>query len=211
MALSPDGQRVLSVPSRSSTELDLLPTGPGESRRLKHKGIQDFAWVGWFPDGKRIAFQAHAPGRGGRIYVQDLASGRVQPVTPEGIRPTRFAATISPDGKWIAAVDLDNKITLYPVAGGNPRTVLSPASDDHLVCWSEDGRSLYAYRIGGVPGKVYRVDVSTGTRTLWKEMMPSDPAGIWRIHPIRVAPDGRSYAYTYTRNLTDLYLVEGLK
>jgi len=38
-----------------------------------------------------------------------------------------------------------------------------------------------------------------------------DLAGINRIEPIRVAPDGASWAYGYVRVLSNLYVVEGLK
>jgi len=55
------------------------------------------------------------------------------------------------------------------------------------------------------------VDVATGKRERWKELRPSDSAGVVAVGGIRVAPDGRSYVYTYPRLLSDLYLVEGLK
>jgi hypothetical protein len=41
--------------------------------------------------------------------------------------------------------------------------------------------------------------------------MPSDPAGVERIGPIRMTPDGKTYVYGYHRTLADLYLVDGLK
>ena len=62
-----------------------------------------------------------------------------------------------------------------------------------------------------LPAKVYRVDISTGRRELWKELGPADLAGVTSITSIVIAPDGRSYAYTYSSRLANLYLVEGLK
>jgi len=41
--------------------------------------------------------------------------------------------------------------------------------------------------------------------------MPVDPAGVERISNVVVTPDGKFYAYTYARQLTDLFVVEGLK
>jgi len=35
--------------------------------------------------------------------------------------------------------------------------------------------------------------------------------GVTSITSIAIAPDGRSYAYTYSSRLANLYLVEGLK
>jgi hypothetical protein len=70
---------------------------------------------------------------------------------------------------------------------------------------------LYIYRGGELPAKIYRLDIASGSRTLWKQLMPPDPAGVEYVGPILPAPDGVAYAYGYRRLLSDLYLVEGLK
>jgi len=41
--------------------------------------------------------------------------------------------------------------------------------------------------------------------------VPPDPAGIVNLWSAHVGPDERSYYYSYMRNLSDLYLVEGVK
>jgi hypothetical protein len=41
--------------------------------------------------------------------------------------------------------------------------------------------------------------------------MPADAAGVGDIAPVLVTPDLKSYAYTYARTLSDLYVVEGLR
>jgi len=41
--------------------------------------------------------------------------------------------------------------------------------------------------------------------------MPADPAGVARIQVIEMTPDGRTYAYSVSRQLSDLYLVRGVK
>jgi len=45
---------------------------------------------------------------------------------------------------------------------------------------------------------------------LWR-LAAADAAGAETVNTIAVTPDGRSYAYSFFRNLSDLYLVEGLK
>jgi hypothetical protein len=55
------------------------------------------------------------------------------------------------------------------------------------------------------------MDRETGRREPWKELMPSDSAGLLAIFGAYFSADGRSYAYTYARNLSDLYLVEGVR
>jgi hypothetical protein len=41
--------------------------------------------------------------------------------------------------------------------------------------------------------------------------VPADPAGVVETLGIVPTPDGRFYAYSYLRLLTELYLVEGLR
>ncbi len=71
-------------------------------------------------------------------------------------------------------------------------------------------RSLL-YRAGDLPAKISRLDLATGEKQSWREIMPSDSAGITDIGPILITPDSKSYVYEYGRTLSDLYLVEGFK
>jgi hypothetical protein len=63
----------------------------------------------------------------------------------------------------------------------------------------------------GSSDPVYRVDLATGNRELWKTISAPDPAGITGIAPVIVVMDGKSYGYGVTRILSALYLVDGLK
>jgi len=51
----------------------------------------------------------------------------------------------------------------------------------------------------------------TGTRRLWKSLIPPDAAGVYSIVEFRITPRGDAYAYSYTRLVSQLYLVRGLK
>jgi hypothetical protein len=74
-----------------------------------------------------------------------------------------------------------------------------------------DRRFLYVYQRGEVPARAYRVELATGLRELWKELAPSDRAGVISIVDPHLAADEAHYAYSYARILSDLYLVEGLR
>ena len=52
--------------------------------------------------------------------------------------------------------------------------------------------------------------MKSGKRNLWKQLMPSDPAGVETIGPILLTPDAKACVYGYHRTLSDLYLVEGM-
>jgi len=84
-------------------------------------------------------------------------------------------------------------------------------TDEVPTGWSADARSLYVFRFGEIPAKVFELDLATGKRKLWRELVPPDAAGIDTIRGITLTPDARAYVYGYIRTLSDLYLVEGLK
>jgi Tol biopolymer transport system component len=208
LALSPDGKWALSSRGDNQTDLFLLPTGAGEPKQLDGHGIIHSA-AHWFPDGTRILFSGTESNHGVRLYVQDIATNKIEAISPEGTNGLSFA--LSPDGRLVAAVGPDGKGYLFPVASGEPKLIPGLLAGEAPVAWSADGRSLYIYRGGELPAKIYRLDIASGSRTLWKQLMPPDPAGVEYVGPILPAPDGTAYAYGYRRLLSDLYLVEGLK
>jgi Tol biopolymer transport system component len=205
-ALSPDGEWVLSILNTPS-QLVLLPVGAGESKPLTDDKFNCLR-ANWFPDGKRILAVGNEPGQGVRSYILNIEGGGLQPITPEGV----IGRLVSPDGKLIVAGRPRQNLSFFPVEGGEPRPVPGFATDDDPIQWSADGRSIYVRRYAPDSAKVqvYRLDLATGRRELWKEFVP-DPTRIARIAPIVLTPDGKSYAYTYVRHNADLYLVKGLK
>jgi serine/threonine protein kinase/Tol biopolymer transport system component len=208
LALSPDGKWALSCRGDKETDLFLLPTGPGEPRPLEGHDIIHSAAT-FFPDGKRVLLAGTEPNHGLRLYVQDIDADKVEAVTPEGTNGFSFA--LSPDGRSIAAVGPDDKAYLFPVPSGDPVPIKGLQPGEVPVAWTADGRSLYVYRGGELPAKVYRLELATGNRVLWKQLMPPDPAGVEFVGPVLPTPDGKSYVYGYRRLLSDLYLVEGLQ
>ena len=209
-ALSPDGKWVLAiVRPASNPQAVLYPTGAGEPRRLPAEGLNVQTGADWLPDGRRVLLTANEPGRGSRLYLQDLSGGKPRAISPEGYRA--FGKAVSPDGKTVAVLGPDQRIYLYPVEGGEPAAIPGLSAGESPAGWSVDGRSLYVYRQGELPAKVYLVEVATGRRQLWKMLMPSDSAGVSNITRVCPTPDGTSYAYAYIRTLSDLYLVEGAR
>jgi Tol biopolymer transport system component len=207
-ALSPDQKWVIAQVPGSPAQFRLLPTKAGEAQYLTTDSINHNG-ARWLPDGKKFVFSGNEPGRGGRLYVQSVAGGQAQPIAPEGVNGTSFA--ISPDGQMVAAIGPDLKGYLYPTSGqGEPRLIPGLEPGDLPTSWSQDGHSLFVYQTGEVPATVYRVDLAAGKRTLWKQLVPGDPAGVATIGPILVTPDGKTFVYGFHRTLADLYLVEGL-
>ena len=208
-ALSPDGRWALAITRvASEPQIVLYPTGAGETKALPREGLVAQT-AHWLPDGKQILVTASEAGHGSRLFLRDLSGGKPRAISPEGYRS--FARTVSPDGKLVAVRGPDQRLYFYPLAGGEPSAIPGLTAEDEPTAWSADGRFLYVYRRRELPAKVYRLDIATGRKELWRELMPFDAAGVVAISPPLVAPDGKSYAYRYVRTLSDLYLVEGLK
>jgi eukaryotic-like serine/threonine-protein kinase len=206
-ALSADGRLVLArSPGRPRNEILLVTTGAGESRRVSLPGIERSVWFWFTPDGRRIVFTA-SNGGAHRFFIMDLDEGHPRPITPEGVMNYAWQQGLSPDGRFVAG----SNRWVYPVDGGDPRPVPGIEPWEALMCWSADSRALYVLQREGLPARVHRVDIATGRRELWKDLMPADPAGIDGIEALKMTPDGRAYAYNFTRVLADLYRVEGLK
>jgi len=207
-ALSPDGNWVLALTHTPPAQLFLLPTKAGEPRTITNDSIDHVA-AGWTPDGKQIVFSGNEPGKGVRIYVQDLAGGKPKAITPEGGGIP--VVLISPDGKYVEGVDAQGRRLLYPLDGGDARLIPGIHLGESLVGFSADSKSVFVHNFAGLPSTITRVDLATGKRTEWKQLFPADAAGVDSIGGIAITPDEKSYVYAYARELSDLYVVEGLK
>jgi Tol biopolymer transport system component len=207
LALSPDGKSTLARPNVTPSPLVRLPTGVGEAKPLTNDAINHL-WGRWLPDGKQVVFSGNEAGHGFRLYVESPGEGKPRPISPEGVNPS---VVISPKGDFAASVGPDHRVYLYPIAGGEPVLVAGTQPDEAPTGFSADGRSLYVFRFGEIPAKVFQLELATGKRTLWKELVPADAAGIDTVRGITITPDAKAYVYGYIRTLSDLYLVEGLK
>jgi dipeptidyl aminopeptidase/acylaminoacyl peptidase len=205
-SLSPDGKWALST-TPTMDQLVLVPTGVGQPRRLPAHGITAHSGARWFPDGKRILFNGREPGHNLRSYVQDIDGATPRPLTPEGT----WSLSVTPDGGSVLAIGERTGIALYPTAGGEPRALSGSEPGDRPGGWTTDGRALWVFRRGEIPACVHRLELATGRRRPWKCLTPHDPAGVRSITDVRITPDGTSYAYSYRRVLSELYLIRDVK
>jgi hypothetical protein len=202
-ALSPDGAwAILEDPA---TVLSLVPTGPGDRRRLNTAGLKCADDIEFLPDARRALATCIADGRPPAAYVLDVDGRAPQRLTPEG---TTCNAVSSREAAC-AASDADSWLA-YPFSGGPPRPIPGIAPrEQEVVQWSADGRSVFVREFKKLPQPVYLLDVETGRQRPWKTIVPREPAGT-QFLSLLVTPDGRSYAYSYHRRRSDLWLVDGL-
>jgi DNA-binding winged helix-turn-helix (wHTH) protein/Tol biopolymer transport system component len=214
MALSPDGR--LAIARTGGDTLTLIPTGPGQPRTLPRGTITAYNRLTWLPDRKHVVFSARESGRADRCYIQDLEGGLPRPITSEGVGTVDFGKLlVTADGRFVSAETPARGLALYPIDEGFPQPVRSFEPGDDPIQWSADSRSLYVRGPERFPARIYRLDLTTGRREMWKQLMPADTAGVidvsWLTGHILLTPDGRAYVYNYLRWLNDLQLVKGVE
>ncbi len=204
-------------------ELRLVPVGAGEPRTLRRGMIDSYRQALFLPDSKRLVILGSVGGRPKRLFVQELPNGEPRPFTPEGVS---IAMTTSPDGRLVAAQAIGaDRFVLYPVDGGEPQPIQGLANGDLPLRFSTGGAGLFVSEgpAGTRSGRgIVRLDLATGRKSPWLGLRPADPAslgprarmgvigkGIERS--IDITPDGRSYLYSYSRVVSDLYIVDGLR
>ena len=208
-ALTPDASWALALLHKlTNPEWVLYPTGAGQPRPLKFPGLRMRGNPRFLPDGRHLLVGANEEGRGDRIYLVDVEGGKPRALTPENFRGP---GPISADGKRFVARGPDERAYVYPIEGGEPAPILGFEPSDLAVGWTADDRALFVQRGGGSGARIDRLDLATGRRKPWREILPSDATGVVRISSVFVSPDGTFYAYAYSRVLSNLFLVEGLK
>jgi Tol biopolymer transport system component/tRNA A-37 threonylcarbamoyl transferase component Bud32 len=207
LAISPDGKWVIAQNiDKSPEQLVLMPTGAGEARALTQDDITHVA-ARFLPDGKRFIFNGYQPGKPPRVWIQPLGGGPAVPVTPEGISANHLMV----DGTKVLARDTDGQRKFFPVdpAGGAPEPIkfLEPA--DGILRFI-DAHTVFVRRAGpNGTVLVSRLDLTTGTRTPVRTVIPPQEAGGGCT--VLVSADGNAYTCNFNSTNSDLFLVKGLK
>jgi len=118
---------------------------------------------------------------------------------------------VSPDGKFLFVRDISGKAKLYPLAGGEPQDVAGSMPDDVWMTWAKGGREAYVFRDDKTSATVYRLDMTGGKRQEVGKLTPADTAGVTSISNVLYTPDGKAYAHSDTQELSELFVVGGVK
>jgi Tol biopolymer transport system component len=209
-AISPDGRLVLATAPRS---MRVIPVGVGSPRTLD-LGFDTSTLAGGvrvLPSGSEMVVAAAETGGQVRLIEVDLQTGAARrsssPFTPD---PNRWLSPPSPDGRVVAAGADGGGVLLVPLDGTAPRRLAGSEANDAPVQWSPDGQTLFVFRPGELPASIFRIDVATGRRTLWKEIHPPDTSATG-IGLLFLSQDEKRGVYSYVANQVDLYLVDGLR
>ena len=211
LALSPDGGYALALIPGARSELIAYPTHAGTALHITQPSAGDWRGATFFPDGRRLVVARREASHGLRLFVQDFPGGIPRPLGSERVLLSHLQGfPISPDGKWIAAIGLDERLTLYSAEDGRVEQLPFLPPGCVPIRWLNDGRSLLVYRMDQQPLRVLKVDVSAGQVRAFLEIRVQDADGLQGFPSVRFTPDGRGYAYSYARFLDDLYVVKGI-
>jgi hypothetical protein len=204
--VSPDSSKVAAIVFGSKDGVKILPLGPGEPVTLPTEGMVA-GGMAWFRDSRRLLFTGSEPGQAPRFLILDTAARSKEPIVLPG---AAFVADISPDSKRALAFRTDGTWALYPLAGGAPVPVPGVGPEDTSLKFIDD-RTLYVAANGRMPVDLYRLDLASGQKKLFRRFEPTDKAGVSYVRNVVVSADGSAYAYQYRRWLSSLFVVSGLK
>jgi eukaryotic-like serine/threonine-protein kinase len=208
--MSSDGRWVAALPTNEPRVL-LHSPGAAESRELPNPDRIFVDALGWLPDGSGLVLFGQPAGRLARGYVLRLSGGPPRPFTPEGVGSIKWwTLAVSPDGSRVLGRDIEGRIARYAIAGGNPEPVSGLEPGDIPASWTSDGRGLLVAHGLGRPWVVERMDLASGRRETAFEVRPREVAGL-RLSFLTLSPNGRYYVHSYSRLLSALYVVEGLR
>ena len=205
--LSPDQKWVLALIPTSQPRFALIPTGAGEAIELKPAGVENVVMQGFVSDSHRVVFMANEPGHKGRIFTFDPSSNKLQPLTPEGTR-----GTVTPDGTFLIVVSDKPSPDLVPLDDGSPaREIKGKQPQERVLQVSDDGKVALIVSLNGLTATVFRLQVDTGERHPVRTLEMHDPTGGFGITRVVATPDGQSFAFNTLRQLSELYLLQGLR
>jgi Tol biopolymer transport system component len=202
---SPDGRWVLAA--RAGTGV-LLPIGAGREEILPSAGLRVHDAT-WLPDGKGLCLAAAEEGKGMRLHLYDLGSKTARPISEEGVG--LHLGRVSPDGKGVLAKDSSGSYGIYPLDGGPPRRLEGVLPGERPHSWSAEGDAIFAFERGKIPSQVFRIEVETGKRDFWHAVAPRTPGGVSGINSLLISRDGRSFAISYMRINSELYIARGIQ
>ena len=164
--------------------------------------------MAWFHDSRRLLFTGNRPGGQPPLFLLiDTVAGSKQTIAFDG---AAFVADVSPDSKRALAYRTDGSWAVYPIGGGAPVPVPAAGPEDTSLKFMDD-HTLYVAANGRMPVEVYRLDLVTGEKTLFRSFEPPDRAGVSYVRNAVLSLDGSAYAYQYRRWLSNLFVASGLR
>jgi len=190
---SPDGSQIAysvirTVDAWETWEVPVL----GGEPRLMLPNAEGLTWI----DNQHVLFSEIKRGiQMGVVTAAENRSGERDVYIPSRERGMAHFSRLSPDGKWVLVVEMDNAhwlpCRLLPFDGSSAGRTVGP---EHAMCtsvaWSPDGAMMYFTSSDGG---------SAGARwSIWRQRFPDGPLQQMTFGPtdqdgVAIASDGRSF------------------
>jgi hypothetical protein len=204
MALSDDGKLVATMPTDDNRSIRVAPVAPGTSK-VFGDGKFRYQAVRFFPDSRRLLVTGSEDDSGNRLYIQDLVDGKRTLVETD-----MYPATImlSPDATRMLGKNRDGELAVQALSERQSRA-LPVGNKAWTVGWAEDPDTVFVRSVAGLPAVISRFELSTGRLQPWNKVAPTNTEGVSNIASLVMSAAGDSYAYSYHRTLSELYIVDG--
>lgn len=183
---SPDGSMIAygTVPPWETWEVPVLGGQP-------HLMFPNSSSLTWIDGGKHLLFSETKDGVHMGIVTTDESRGNEREVyLPAGSRSMAHHSYLSPDGKWVLVVEMDNggvrPCRVVPFAGNAPSVEVGPPNEPCIAGdWSKDGKWIYL-SVGENAAHIWRQQFPGGT----PEQITTGPTS---QEGISLDPDGKSF------------------
>ncbi len=139
---SPDGSFVAN--HDKDRQLWVLDVAKRTQKKVADSADGDFDDISWSPDSKWLAYTAPGPNLLTRLYLYEVATGRIVPVTTD--RYDSGSPAWSPDGKWLFFLSDRNFESLVAAPWGSrqPEPYFDRQTKIYHVALKRAGRSPFA-------------------------------------------------------------------
>src|ERR1700693_238539 len=186
-AFSPDGS-LIAYGTFGPVNVMEVPILGGEPRML----LPNASSLTWIEGGKRLLYSEIKEGLHMVVVTSGESRGNSRDVyTPPGQRSMAHHAYLSPDGRWLLIVEMDNRGEVGPCrvvsfqGHGQNLVVGPPNSPCFAGAWSKDGKWIY-------------LSAHTDKSHIWRQRFPGGEPQQITFGPtsqegVGMAPDGKSF------------------
>jgi DNA-binding beta-propeller fold protein YncE len=169
------------------------------------------------PRGLTVAVVGRRNGSPAGIVV-DVTSGKRTALDLGALQGRAFGVRrylpthASPDGSLLAVQADDGKVLAWNLLSTSPARELAALGENEVfVGWSADLARIYVAAWKEPKARIDALDITNGRRTAIREITVADPAGMMMVPDLYLSADAGSYIYGFSRMLSTLYVVDGLK
>ena len=200
---SPDGQRIAFSRIAGGTYSTWVASAAGGPP--VPLGVDNGLVPTWSPDGGWIAYASIEPSGAGLFKIASGGGGKPLMIVPAGEgNPNLVRAQWSPRGDWIVWTGKRGLEVVSP--DGSRRELLSGETGwQQVQGFSKDGATVFAIRSNQARHFVLEsFDIATR-----REKVISDLGPQVAMHAFSLAPDGKSFLTSLTRQTGDIWILDG--